>query len=222
MALLITAEFYDDKANDDAGGKEDEDGGCGGSYHLSPYFRPGFVTKRVGRRGAAACHSKANKKARLVERKVCFISDASNCGSGVRGGEGGVQRPTPRHPPPPTSKRVRAFIDSVRRTALLAETAQSSLTVMFKLVISGLTSIILAVFHLFPFICSQFSTLWQLMSRVQSGCQVVNFSPWCFGICKTAHRIWLRILSIALEKELIVLDYLCLMTAAATDYIIII
>ena len=90
---------------------------------------------------------------------------------------------------------------------LLAETAQSSLTVIFKLVISGLTRIILAVFHLFPLICSQFSTLWQVMSRVQSGGQVVNFSTWCFGICKTAHRIWLRILSIALEKELRVLDY---------------
>ena len=28
--------------------------------------------------GPAACLSKANKQARLVERKVCFISDASN------------------------------------------------------------------------------------------------------------------------------------------------
>ena len=30
--------------------------------------------------GLAACCSKANKQARLVERKVCFISDARNCG----------------------------------------------------------------------------------------------------------------------------------------------
>ena len=51
----------------------------------------------------------------------------------------------------------------------------------------------------------QFSELWQLMSWVQSGHHEVNFT-WCFGICKTAHRIWLRILSIALEKELKVLD----------------
>ena len=28
----------------------------------------------------AACHSKANKQARLVERKVCFISHAGNLG----------------------------------------------------------------------------------------------------------------------------------------------
>ena len=111
-------------------------------------------------------------------------------------------------PHPPANKQGgESFYRRVGRTVLLAETAQSSLTVIFKLVISGLTRIILAVFHLFPLICSQFSTLWQVMSRVQSGGQVVNFSTWCFRICKTAHRIWLRILSIALEKELRVLDY---------------
>ena len=171
----------------------------------------------MGRSRAAACHSKANKKARLVERKVCFISDASNCG---RGG-GGNQRPTPSVPPP-TSKGVRAFIDRVGGTGLLAETAQSSLTVIFKLVIRGLIScfiltkmIILAVSGAVnlqfqgPFapIYLQPVLRMQLTSRVQSGCQVVHFSTWCFGICKTAHRMWLRILSIALEKELIVLEY---------------
>ena len=41
---------------------------------------------------------------------------------------------------------------------------------------------------------------------MQSGDDVVNSFPWCFGVCKTAHRIWLRILSIASEKELKVLD----------------
>ena len=44
------------------------------------------------------------------------------------------------------------------------------------------------------------------MSWVQSGDYVVNFSTWDFSIYKTAHRIWIRILSIALEKELKVLD----------------
>ena len=40
-----------------------------------------------GKVGAsAACFSKANKQARLVERKVCFISDASSL---VGGGDGG-------------------------------------------------------------------------------------------------------------------------------------
>ena len=33
----------------------------------------------------AACHSRANKQARLVERKVCFISDIGNCGWVGRG-----------------------------------------------------------------------------------------------------------------------------------------
>ena len=37
---------------------------------------------------------------------------------------------------------------------------------------------------------------------MQSGPHVVNFSTWCVGIYKTAHRVWLRILSTALEKEL--------------------
>ena len=41
-----------------------------------------------------------------------------------------------------------------------------------------------------------------------SGHHVVNFSPGGgFSIYKTAHRIWLRILSIALEKKLKVLDF---------------
>ena len=49
--------------------------------------------------------------------------------------------------------------------------------------------------------------LWQLKSWVQSGHHVVNFSTWCFGIYKTVHRIWLRILSIAFEKKLKTLSY---------------
>ena len=35
---------------------------------------------------------------------------------------------------------------------------------------------------------------------VQSDHHVVNFSTWYFGVYKTAHRIWLRILLTALEK----------------------
>ena len=45
------------------------------------------------------------------------------------------------------------------------------------------------------------------MSWVQSGHHVPNFSTWGFSVYKTAHRIWLRILSVALEKELKVLNY---------------
>ena len=56
--------------------------------------------------GPAACHSKVNEQARLVERKLCFISDAGNW----RWGEWrtSVQRLTTT---PPDKQRVRAFID---------------------------------------------------------------------------------------------------------------
>ena len=56
--------------------------------------------------GPAACHSKVNKQARLVERKLCFISDAGNWRRGEW--QTSVQRPTPT---PPDKQRVRAFID---------------------------------------------------------------------------------------------------------------
>ena len=50
--------------------------------------------------------------------------------------------------------------------------------------------------------------LWQLTSWLQSGHHVVNFSlDRGFSIYKTAHKRWLRILSLALEKELEVLEF---------------
>ena len=49
--------------------------------------------------GPAARRSKANKEARLVERRVCFVLDASNRDWG--GGRTPVQRP--KHPAPTTS-----------------------------------------------------------------------------------------------------------------------
>ena len=81
----------------------------------------------------------------MVERKVCFISDATS--EGLEGGwQTSVQRLTPT-PQPTATSGARAFIDRVGVGELHAETAQSSLTVIFKLVISGLTSIILVVLH---------------------------------------------------------------------------
>ena len=71
----------------------------------------------------------------MVEKKVCFILDAGN----GRGGLTPVQRPTP----PTDNQGARAFID--RRRGLHAETAQAALTVILKLVIGGLTSILLIV-----------------------------------------------------------------------------
>ena len=70
-----------------------------------------------------------------MERKVCFILDAGNQGRG----QTPVQRPTPL----PDNQWARAFIDGGR--GLRAETSQSALTVILKLVISGLTSVILIV-----------------------------------------------------------------------------
>ena len=69
--------------------------------------------------------------------------------------------------PPSDKQAVRAFIDKVGVGGQHAETAPSSLTVCFKLVISGLTSIILVVLNtvvqsrvqLFPILCDQFSEL---------------------------------------------------------------
>ena len=60
--------------------------------------------------------------------------------------------------------------------------------------------------HLFPFLWGQFLELFQVISWVQAGHHVANFSTWCFSIYKTAHRIWFMILSTAVEKELKVLD----------------
>ena len=56
--------------------------------------------------GAAAHCPEVNKKARLVERKVCFISDASN-----REGRVDICPKADSHPPPPPDKeKARAFI----------------------------------------------------------------------------------------------------------------
>ena len=116
----------------------------------------------------------------------------------------------PKVDSPPNKQGVRAFIDRVIGVDYMQK-QQSSMTVSIKLVISGLTSVILIVLGTInlqfqgPFVPISLGSvfkLWQLTSWVQSGHHVVNFSTWCFGIYKTSHRIWLRILSIALEKEL--------------------
>ena len=78
------------------------------------------------------------------ERLIYF-----RCWQLVGGGwQTSVQRLTPltlppHQPPALASSEVRAFTD--RRRGLYAETAQSALTVIFRLVVSGLTGIILVV-----------------------------------------------------------------------------
>ena len=73
----------------------------------------------------------------LVERKVCFILYASDWGWG---GEGGQL--SKGQLPSTDNQWVRAFID--RGRGLHAETAHSSVTVILKLVIDGLTGVILS------------------------------------------------------------------------------
>ena len=69
-----------------------------------------------------------------MERKVCFISDASNWGSARE--QTSVQRQL-------ATRGARAFID--RRRGLHVDPAQSALIVIFKLVVGSLTSVILMV-----------------------------------------------------------------------------
>ena len=104
-----------------------------------------FLLWKCYRKGEVgySCCSKANKQARSVERKVCFISDATNLGRwGGHLSKGWLPPPPSPHTHMATSG-ARAFI--ARRRGLHAETAQPALTVIFRLVISGLTSVILIV-----------------------------------------------------------------------------
>ena len=60
-------------------------------------------------RGPAAHLSKANKQDRLVERKVCFISDAGNLGGGEWGA--GCRHLSKGRLLPVATSGARAFID---------------------------------------------------------------------------------------------------------------
>ena len=82
----------------------------------------------------AAHHPKVNKQANKQERKVCFISDARNWGQG---------HVCPKANSPRDNQQARVFID--RQRGLHAESVQSALTVIFKLVMDGLTRVILVV-----------------------------------------------------------------------------
>ena len=88
-----------------------------------------------------AHHSKGNKQVRLVERKVCFISEQQPWAR--------VADICPKACSLPLTNRL--YRPSCRGGGwgvggvLQAGKAQSSLTVIFKLVVSGLTSIILIV-----------------------------------------------------------------------------
>ena len=161
--------------------------------------------------GPVAPCSRASKQVRLVERKVCFISDAGNWGGGLWTSVQGQFPPTPT----PWQAGSESIYRQSQGRGQHAETAQSSLTVIFKLVTGGLPSSVLVALGtvdlqfrgaLVPISLQSVLRTVAAHVLVWSGHRVVNFT-WCFSIYKTAHRIWLRVLSIALEKELKVLDY---------------
>ena len=120
--------------------------------------------------GLDARPSRVKKQARLVERKVCFISDAGNWGWGVEGGWWtSVQRLTP----PAGKQWVRAFIDRVGIGVTCRNSTVPSNSHL-QLVIRGLISTMLVALgtvnllfwvHLFPFLCSSSpGTVWSLCS----------------------------------------------------------
>ena len=119
-----------------------------------------------GQWGSAACHSKANEEARLVESKICFVSDASNQQEWTS-----VQRPPPHH----WQSVNKSFYRQRKADTCRNSTGSSDSHV--EIVLSGLTCVILII------LCTVnlqfqgwvwFSELWQLMSQLQPGHHVVH------------------------------------------------
>ena len=163
---------------------------------------------------------KSHWRARLLEMKVCFIFDA---GTWCRGREGCVpaQRLTlphyPTHPTPPhptDNQGGRVFMD--RGRGLRAERAVSSGS---HLEIGHQWS---DQCHLDCFRYSQCSvsrpTCSHFLEASSQSCghsylgyglvivQLTSSTRWGFRVCKRAHKIQIRIVSIDPEKELNVLD----------------
>lgn len=91
-------------------------------------------------------HTQSSRAARLVERKVCFVSDAGRSGGGWWTP---VQRPTDRSPTLTLSGNQWGQSFSRQKcegAALCRNSPGSWLRVTFRSVISGLTNIILIVF----------------------------------------------------------------------------
>ena len=82
--------------------------------------------------------SKANKEARLMERKICYILNASDWGHG--GGQTPVQSATP-----PLTIMGQQSVQAEEWGYMQKQ--QSALTVILKLVTSGLTNIIVIVLN---------------------------------------------------------------------------
>ena len=150
-----------------------------------------------------------------MERKVCFILDASNWkGGGQRIGYTPVQRPTP----PPCNQGTRVSIDRrggargggymQKQHSQLWPSSWNWSVVAWPAWLFEAQLIFSPRVGVFPFPWGWFLELWKLMSQLQSDNQVVNVSHLVgFSVSKTAHRIWLRIFSLALEKEIKVPEF---------------
>ena len=152
--------------------------------------------------GPAAHHSKAIKVARLVERKICsfWMLAASR--------DGGL--PSKGWLPPPPTVRGESFYRQKEGGTCRDDTAP---TVILKLAIGGQSSVILIglgtinlQFHSW-FVPISLRPILRIVAAVWAFCRWPLPPAGSFSIYKTAHRIWLRILSIALEEELKVLDF---------------
>ena len=153
-------------------------------------------------------------RAGLVERKVYF--GVQHPGWGL-----GVGERTSKGQLPIVSQWAGAFKGGFQGCKgggrrLHAETAQSALTLILKLVMWWSDQHHLDCFKyswspVSGWVCSSSLELWQFMSWLQSGQYVVKFFHLGvgvgFSIYKTAHRMWLRIWSTALEEEPKVLDF---------------
>ena len=153
-------------------------------------------------RGLAARCSKANKQTRLVEGKVCFISDGGN----LAGGWMSVQRPAPHHWQSVGKLFYRQTEGATFRNSMVSSDSHHQIGHQRSdlCYLGWLGTINLQFQGLFVSISLR--PFLRIMSWIQSGHPVVNFSTWGYSVYKTTHRIWLRVLSIALEKKLKVLD----------------
>ena len=110
----------------------------------------------------------------MVERGISFILDASNQREGGRLSKGQL----------PATDSGQELLEAEGGGYIQKQNYQ--LTVTLKLVIGGLTSVISTVLstvniqfqgQFVSISCIQFSEFWWFMSWVQSGHDVVNFSP---------------------------------------------
>ena len=129
--------------------------------------------------------SKANKEARLMEGKVCFISGTGNWGWGFEGvgdREGGLLSKGQLPPWLWVGKSYHRWRKGAtcRKSTVSSESHleighgwsdQSSWLFEVQFIFSSRV-------RLFPFLWGQFLELWQFVSWLQSGRHIVNFSTW--------------------------------------------